>query len=271
MATLYFLKNNSAVQMLGLVLVTDTKTVVIDGGTVEDAPALLPYIAKHGRTHVDAWYFTHPHHDHIGAFVALCAAHPTLTVDRIFCCFPTVEARLSSAPRNAREVTLWTAMDALLADRFASALCIPQELSREVYGEVTVTVVRTYSERITDDLINNSSMVLRIDGPTKSALILGDLGEAGGDDVLRRFPIALLQTDYTQMAHHGQNGVRRDFYEAVSPRACLWPSPDWLWNNDEGRGFDTGRYHTVRTREWMDALGVHEHYVEKDGPHAIEL
>ena len=257
--------------MLGLVIKTATKTVVIDGGTVEDAPQLLPLITVGGRRHVDAWYLTHPHHDHIGALCALCASDPTLTVGRLFCHFPSMETRLAHAARNARERELWQILETLLDNRLSDAYCVPQELTRHVYDELTVTVVRTYHEAIAEDVINNSSMVLRLDGARRSALILGDLGEAGGDDVLRRFPVSLLSTDYTQMAHHGQNGVRRDFYETVRPRACLWASPDWLWNNDEGRGFDTGRYNTVRTREWMDALGVREHYVAADGPHTLEL
>ena len=80
-----------------------------------------------------------------------------------------------------------------------------------------------------------------------------------------------LNTDYTQMAHHGQNGVKRDFYEHIIPKRCIWPSPDWLWDNDNGDGFDTGPWQTVRTREWIGALGVTEHFIEKNGTQIIEI
>jgi len=102
-------------------------------------------------------------------------------------------------------------------------------------------------------------------------LILGDLGIEGGNELMKNSSLALLQADYTQMAHHGQWGVSKKFYDYIKPQKCIWASPDWLWNNDAGEGFDTGPWQTVRTREWMAALGATEHIVEKDGIQAIEF
>ena len=87
----------------------------------------------------------------------------------------------------------------------------------------------------------------------------------------KRHPRAVLFTDYTQMAHHGQRGVSRACYESLSPRACLWAAPDWLWDKNNGSGFDCGPWETVRTREWMDALGVTTHLVEKDGTQSFVI
>ena len=33
------------------------------------------------------------------------------------------------------------------------------------------------------------------------------------------------------MAHHGQDGVEMDVYRVIKPEICLWPTPDWLWDN----------------------------------------
>ena len=105
----------------------------------------------------------------------------------------------------------------------------------------------------------------------KSILILGDLGVEGGDDTISKCPLELLQADYTQMAHHGQDGVTKEFYDYIKPKRCIWTAPDWLWDNDQGKGFDTAGFQTVRTREWMEALGVTEHLIEKDGIQKIEI
>lgn len=40
------------------------------------------------------------------------------------------------------------------------------------------------------------------------------------------------------MAHHGQNGYDKEFYEKAQFRACLWPTPSWVYNNDVGGGFN---------------------------------
>ena len=80
-----------------------------------------------------------------------------------------------------------------------------------------------------------------------------------------------LFADYTQMAHHGQAGVNREFYRYIRPQRCLWPAPDWLWDNNNGNGYDSGPWQTVETRRWMDEFEITEHFVEKDGTVRIEL
>jgi hypothetical protein len=73
------------------------------------------------------------------------------------------------------------------------------------------------------------------------------------------------------MAHHGQNGVDRAFYEAVSPRGCLWCAPAWLYNNDIGKGYNTHVWRTVEVRGWMEEIGATEHYVIKDGLQVVRM
>ena len=139
------------------------------------------------------------------------------------------------------------------------------------FDDLTLTVLRVYNPNITRDFVNNSSSVFRIENKNKSFLILGDLSVEGGAELLKNCPLELLQTDYTQMAHHGQNGVNREFYERIKPKRCIWTTPEWLYNNDLGNGFDTGPYKTVQTREWMDELEAIEHFIEKDGMQTIEF
>ena len=121
------------------------------------------------------------------------------------------------------------------------------------------------------NVINNSSVVFRADAEGQRILFLGDLGEEAGDRVLETVPAQALHADFVQMAHHGQNGVKKSFYQAVAPRACLWNTPDWLWNNDAGEGFNTGPWRTVEVRGWMEELGISHHFVSKDGEQAIVL
>lgn len=293
MSQFYFLGNSTRCQMFGCVIITEHKTVVIDGGTVGDAPKLEQFLRTHRPPSsgfsendpitVDVWLLTHPHHDHFGAFLTLCGQLPTLSVSRLCCRFPSKEELRQHEPRNETEVRLWDDFDALTHGRFADALhinCVGDTFSAD---DVRVEVLRVYNPAITCNFVNNSSSVYKLTGAAASVLILGDLGVEGGEELMRmypeeelvsrgadgtqtkRHPRTALFADYTQMAHHGQRGVSRACYEYLCPRACLWPAPDWLWDNDNGGGFDCGPWETVRTREWMDALGVKTHLVEKDG------
>ena len=93
----------------------------------------------------------------------------------------------------------------------------------------------------------------------KSVLFSGDLGIEGGDKLLTSKYKDRLRSDYIQMAHHGQGGTNKDFYEAVGAKYCIWPTPIWLWNNDSGEGKGSGSWQTLEVREWMDELGVIKH------------
>ena len=267
MAHFYLLGNTSDCQMFGCVVQTAHKTIVIDGGTVYDDQQMIDFLRKRANGCVHAWFFTHPHHDHIGCFVAMRKKFSDITVDKVYHHFPGVEELIANARSETEEML---AQDIEQWDSFWAV----QKLSAGdmfEFDEVSVQVLRVYNPEMKDNLVNNSSTVYRIDGPRSSILILGDLGVEGGNELMQNCPLALLQTDYTQMAHHGQWGVSKEFYDYVKPKACIWPSPDWLWDNDVGDGYDTGPYQTVRTREWVSALGVTSHFVEKDGIQRIEI
>ena len=261
MAEFYLLGNSTHSQMFGAVILTDKHTVVIDGGTAQDDGQLVRFLTGHGRTHVDAWFFTHPHHDHIGCFVNIRKNAPQITVARMCHRFPE-EPILQNYARTDFEKALIQDFWAISRRDRASNICANDTFQ---FDDVSIRVLRVFNPEITNNFINNSSAVYRIDGQNGSFLILGDLGVEGGNEVMDTVPLALLTTDYTQMAHHGQNGVSREFYNHIKPNACIWPAPDWLWNNDRGEGFDTGPWQTVRTREWIAALGITKHIIEKDG------
>ena len=269
MADFYLLGNASHTQMFGCVIKTKNKTVVIDGGTYKDSNQLVDFLKKESASHVDAWFFTHPHHDHIGCFVDISKNAQCVTVDKIYYHFPDLtDLVYASFSRSDFEATLWQEVNEweiwYQTYKLLEGECFE-------FDDVKIHVLRVFNPDITNNCINNSSTVYRIEGKQSSVLILGDLGVEGGIELINKCPFDLLHADYTQMAHHGQNGVSRDFYEYIKPKRCIWASPEWLWNNDQGNGFDTGIFQTVRTREWMEALGVTEHFVEKDGIQKIEI
>ena len=269
MSSFYLLGNTTKSQMLGCVIKTENKTVIIDGGTYKDSKQMTEFLRGEANSCVDAWFFTHPHHDHLGCFIHLRKNEPDIRIGAIYHHFPdlTDEESLPFA-RSDLEASLWE--DVSRWDRLYNTNRLS---SGEVFefDDVRVRVLRVFNPAIRDNFINNSSTVYKIEGKNKSILILGDLGVEGGYELMKSCEPELLEADYTQMAHHGQGGVSREFYEYIKPKRCIWPSPKWLWENDKGEGFDTSIYQTVRTREWMEALGVTEHIVEKDGIQKIEI
>lgn len=123
---------------------------------------------------------------------------------------------------------------------------------------------------ITNNPINNSSMVIKMKVHNKSIIFLADTGVESGQKLLKNQK-EKLKADILQMAHHGQGGAEKEVYEQINPKICLWPTTDWLWDNDPGTGYNTGIWTTIETRNWMEELKVTRNYIEKDGDITINI
>jgi hypothetical protein len=120
------------------------------------------------------------------------------------------------------------------------------------------------------NVVNNSCSIIRMEVEGQTVLFLGDAGVEQGKVLLEKHGEEL-RSDFVQMAHHGQNGVTKEVYEAIKPKACLWPTPLWLYDNDIGKGYGSGPWQTLVVRDWMQELGVKHHFIDKDGTHEIVL
>ncbi len=272
--TLYMLHEQSPTQMMSYILQTgEGKLVVIDGGTRQDAGNLLETLIRLGGPEptVELWLLTHPHLDHVDALLEIFSGPHPLKVKSVYSHFLSYEFYKANDFEGCTDAKTTKEFNA-----FAAAhpdICHRLEKGqRFLIDSVEINVLHVpEGETLPMNVINNSSVVFRADAEGQRILFLGDLGEEAGDRVLETVPAQALHADFVQMAHHGQNGVKKSFYQAVAPRACLWNTPDWLWNNDAGEGFNTGPWRTVEARGWMEELGISHHFVSKDGEQAIVL
>ena len=121
-----------------------------------------------------------------------------------------------------------------------------------------------------NDFVNNSSVAYLVSLNGTNVVFLGDLAQSGGEQLLNDVDLRSLGCDIVQMSHHGQTGVGYEVYKALRPRICLWPTPQWLWDNDNGGGAGSGSWRTLETRNWMVRLGIEAYYCTKDGDQVIE-
>lgn len=260
---LWMLGSATGAQNLSIVIKSPNgKLVVIDGGWEADADKLSSLIQQQGGK-VDAWLITHPHEDHVGALCAILNdSSRKIKIDKIYCSL--------AAPDWYRQVS---PTGAGIADQLLNAFTklsvgtVKNNISRGTEINIDDVNIRVLNNRgvYTYNGVNNSSMVYKIRVSGQSILILGDLAYDGGKDLIKTCTAAELKSDIVQMAHHGQQGVDQDAYALIAPTTCLWPSPAWLWNNDNGGGVGSGPWGTLTTRAWMDALGVKDNRSLKDG------
>lgn len=271
MSTLHMLKSVTDTICESFVLEADGAVIVIDGGFESEAEELYGKIMEAGG-HVDGWFFTHPHIDHYGAFCRLMEEHgDEIRVEAIYRNFPEISWLCEHEKAEADHTAKYLPLIDELMERYGIRSVTMHRGDCYVLGAAEIHVLREPDTSITENCINNSSTVFRADVNGKRILFLGDLGTEGGRQLLENTPREEIQADYVQMAHHGQNGVEREVYGTVQAVCCLWCTPTWLWDNMGPDGYDSGNFRTVVVRGWMSEIGVRKHYVNKDGPYAIEI
>ena len=96
-------------------------------------------------------------------------------------------------------------------------------------------------DKLSNDLMNDGSLLFRVKGKEESMLFCADVGSAGGKTgkMQKRMTKYLveeygdaLKSDYIQMAHHGFQGLNKEFYEKVDPKAAFFDAPYWLMNGE---------------------------------------
>ena len=264
---LYQLTETSSVMMSFVLKTAAGNAVVIDGGRPEDIPLLREIIAD---STVRAWILTHPHVDHISGFTALIGGkEDSLWPEKVYYNFHSLDLAEKEDTEEAYTLREFLEVESHITDRAVKV----REGDTFQIDELRITILQSYEPDapiINGTLTGNeNSLVFRVEGPNKSVLFLGDTGPLGGDRLYQRH-WQDLQSDLVQMAHHGHSGVGAEVYMAISPKACLWCCPDWLYE-ESPECYGNRIWGTVMTRKWMEWLGVTQHYVTKDGTHSIIL
>lgn len=239
------------------ILVTENGCVIVmDGGMASDAEFLRGHINALGGV-VDIWFISHPHDDHVSAFNSIAGDQGGITIKKLY------YSRLPDAWTVNEPITqLFYTRLAVLSTQQTQIINLSIPGSEITIDGVYFKILGVANPEITNNSYNNSSMVIRAWDREKSVVFLADAGIEAGNKVLSKYK-TYLDCDYLQVAHHGQQGCSENFYKTISFKACLWPTPEWLWNARPG---NPQGYTTWETRRWMDEIGIPLHYVAwRDG------
>jgi len=251
-----------------IITTEDGKLIVMDGGVASETDYFISYlkqVAGCDKPHIDAWFLSHPHDDHVSVFFNMLDNHyGEFEVDRVFLNFPSREY-LAEEDESAADSMEWFYR---VLPKFADKMRIVTGGDVFEVGAAKFYMLYTHDYAIRSNRANNSSLIFRMELGGKSVMFTGDAGVEAGEKALRIYGgSGLLKCDMCQMAHHGQNGCDRPFYEAVSPDVCIWATPSWVWSNVNG----TGNLKTLEVRAWMEELGVKQNYASWKGTAVIEL
>ena len=236
------------------------KVVMIDGGWPKDADFLVPALKKLGGT-VEAWFLTHAHCDHYGALADILTKprFEGLKIKKVIHKFLPLDFIAETEKGSLPYVTPF------LKNLNKSKLKVETPKVGQVwnFGEgLTFECLNDYDLTMKGNSINCSSICYRVMNGGKSILVTGDIGWPMSDKLLKTVPHEKLKSDIVFLSHHGQNGANKNFYEVVKPEICVWPTPQWLWeNNSGGQGPGSGPWLTNYVKCWMQDIGVKRQFL----------
>ena len=247
-----------------IITTADGKVIVIDGGQKTETEYFVEYlkaVTGSKKPHIDAWFLSHPHDDHAEVFLKVAEFYRgTVSFDRVYANFPEASFYEGYDEWGVLEISEFNRLLPFYADKVA-------ELHEgEVFniGDARFTVFYVFNPEWRS--VNEASTIMRMDLGGTSVMFTGDAETNAENYVLDKWlSSGLLDCDYCKMSHHGQSGVSKKFYEAVSPEVCLWPTPTWVWDNRNGN------LKTFDTRRWVEELGITKHYKAFEGSQVIRL
>ncbi|MBQ9543868.1 MAG: MBL fold metallo-hydrolase, partial [Clostridia bacterium] len=207
----------------------DGSTLVVDGGMPGDGKILVDLLKKIADTEkpvIDAWFFTHNHLDHTGAFFDVAEKFSDqVRVKKIVHRFLSEEFYANCQPACVPELKRFT-------DDFGFfpgvEIVTPLAGDEFRFGSVKIEILYTSADLpIVDggkkNFVNDTSLVFRLIADSQSVLFTGDVQKAAERVLIEKYGAAL-KSDVCQISHHVDLRSDTKFFSYVDPEIVLWPT-----------------------------------------------
>ncbi len=272
---------------------SDGHAIILDGGCPidENADDIYKALESHniakdenGKYIIDAWFFSHAHGDHIGAFQNFAPKYSDrATVKYIIYNFPgdgNVASREGDFDRFENNINT----------HFPEAKrIVPRAGLSYYFGNVTMEVLYSpdmlYCPERRLPYFNDTSTIITLKAEGVKALFMGDGGEMCAEFIMDTIKKSAIPSTFVQITHHGLytsnyitprtadevNAMTREekdareaerhvnkrlteLYTTAAPKVGLWPMGDTLGQPRNGR--------TTVMRDWSRYYGQTAYFVD---------
>ena len=216
---------------LGLIMrLPDGRFIICDGGYTGDdrVYTALRNLVPEGKIVIAAWFVSHPHTDHYGAFTDFLINHggdKDIVLERVMLNFAEPDRYI------ALEVYGDTVEDVryiqkVMQENVPHVPVLKVHTGQTIdFGDCAVEILYTMEDHMPDDLrnINDSSMAMRVTLGGKTIMILTDTGYYSGP-ILDAMWGDYLKSDMLQVAHHGQWPSVESIYHKIAAEVAIVPA-----------------------------------------------
>ena len=170
-----------------ILLETEGKFMLIDGGNRDDSQLVVSYLEQQGVQELEAVVCTHAHEDHVGGLPSVLAVYPTKTV---------------YAPTKTYSSNIFDKF-VYYTDQQGLEITIPAPGDSFLLGQAKITVmgpVKSYADP------NDTSIVLMVDFLESRFLFTGDMEKEAENDMLDYWGEKYnWNCDVLKSGHHGSS------------------------------------------------------------------
>lgn len=198
-----------------LIVTPNHKTILIDGGGTEfesdfdiGKQTLLPEILGQGITKIDYLLISHFDSDHVGGL---------LTV------LESLKVKNAIISRQIEESGNYKKFLKIVKDKKINVMVVKKDDEICIEKNLKIDVLWPKREQITDNVLNNNSIVAKVIYNNFSILFTGDIEKVAEENIIREYKDTnLLTSNIIKIAHHGsKTSSTEGFLNLVNPKIAL--------------------------------------------------
>ena len=202
-----------------LIVTPQNKTILIDGGGKENydtgEKVLIPFILNKGIMHIDYIIISHFDLDHVGGL---------LTIMKKISVGQVIISKQGEGSENfnkfkeiIKEKKIKLNVVGMASSIYPSTINIEENLYFNILWP-------NNSKLISENILNNNSIVCKLNYKNFSMLFTGDIEEIAEKEILNQYKnnLQVLNSTILKVGHHGsKSSSSKSFIEAIKPKIAL--------------------------------------------------
>lgn len=195
---------------------------------------------------IAAWFFTHPHWDHIGGIIPFCDLyHDKVKLEKVIYNWPNYDTLQEMIYPKGQKMSHYIELIQDGVAKFEGAQIVEAHAGQTFYiRDAVIDVLCTWELQtehsntwVSVNEGNSISAICSVKVGGERVMMLGDCGVSSKDTMLDLYSSEFLKSDILQIAHHGYNSFTKALNERVAPDVVLWTN-DNLSSSSVRNNFD---------------------------------